>query len=256
VELHVVWVLVLLISWIGDTKNMHKYSRRFLSALQHIEKGKFYSADDGLRLLKQISSVKFVETLEAHIVLGLDPKYADQQLRATVVLPKGTGKLIRVAVITKDNKIEEALSAGADIVGSDDLINEISQGRLDFDKLIATPDMMLLIAKLGRLLGPKGLMPSPKAGTVTNDLKNSITEFKAGKVEYRLDKDGILHVPIGKLNFDLNDLYLNLKALQESVDKNRPSGSKGKYWKSIHLSSTMGPSVPIDINNLREVKLV
>nr|QCI05450.1 ribosomal protein L1 [Crouania attenuata] len=234
---------------------MHKYSRRFLSALQQVEKGKFYSSHEALQLIQKVSSVNFLETLEAHIVLGLDPKYADQQLRATVVLPKGTGKVVRVAVITKEDRVEDALSAGADVVGSNDLIDEIAKGRLDFDTLIATPDMMLLIAKLGRSLGPKGLMPSPKAGTVTNDLKSAIVEFKSGKIEYRLDKNGIIHVPLGKLNFDFQDLYLNLKALQESIDKNRPSGSKGKYWKSLHLSSTMGPSVRVDISNLREIKV-
>nr|QCI08711.1 ribosomal protein L1 [Sphondylothamnion multifidum] len=232
---------------------MRKRSRRFNNLLLRMEKSKEYSPMDALILLKQISNVKFIETLEAHIVLGLDPKYADQQLRSTVILPKGTGKTIRVAVITKGDKVSDAMSAGADIVGSEDLIDEILKGRLDFDKLIATPDVMLLIAKLGRVLGPKGLMPSPKAGTVTTEIKSAIHEFKAGKLEYRLDRTGILHVPLGKINFSIEDLYANLKALQDSVDKNRPSGSKGKYWKSVYLSTTMGPSVSVNINSLRDI---
>ncbi len=229
-----------------------KRSRRFSLILQKIEKDKYYSPIEALSLLKDLSSINFIETLEAHIVLGLDPKYADQQLRSTVILPQGTGKLVRVAVITKGNKLNEALSAGADVVGSEDLIEEIVKGRLDFDKLIATPDVMLLIAKLGKLLGPRGLMPSPKAGTVTTELKSAIQEFKSGKLEYRLDRTGIIHVPLGKLSFSVDNLYMNLKAIQESIDKNRPSGAKGKYWKSFYLSSTMGPSIPININLLRD----
>lgn len=231
---------------------MSKRSRRFLEIVQKVNKDLLYSPIDAVNMLKQLSSVNFVETLEAHISLGLDPKYADQQLRSTVILPKGSGKSIKVAVITQSDKVDLALSAGADVVGSEDLIDEIAQGRLDFDKLIVTPDMMLLIAKLGRILGPKGLMPSPKSGTVTNELKSAIIEFKAGKLEYKLDRNGVIHVPVGKLNFSANDLKLNLKALQESIDKNRPSGSKGKYWKSLYLSSTMGPGIPVNLNLLKD----
>lgn len=231
---------------------MRKYSRRFQQVLNKVDSSRLYSPLEALELLKNLSTVKFIETAEAHIVLNLDPKYADQQLRSTVVLPKGTGKDIRVAVVTKGDKLAEALSAGADIVGSEDLIDEIMQGRLDFDKLIATPDIMLMIAKLGRVLGPRGLMPSPKAGTVTNELVNTIREFKAGKVEYRVDRAGIVHVPFGKLSFSVQGLLSNLKALQESIDKNKPSGSKGKYWKSFYLSTTMGPSIPIDIGFMRD----
>nr|QCI06077.1 ribosomal protein L1 [Delesseria sanguinea] len=231
---------------------MRKYSRRFSEILEQVDKSIQYTPLDAVKLLQKLSNVNFIETLEAHIGLGLDPKYADQQLRATVILPKGTGKVIKVAVITKGEKLSEASSAGADLVGSEDLIEEILKGNLNFDKLIATPDMMLLIAKLGRILGPRGLMPSPKSGTVTADVKSAINEFKAGKLEYKVDRTGILHIAIGKLNFAAEDLNLNLKTLQESIDKNRPSGAKGKYWKSLYLSSTMGPSVPINISILRD----
>nr|ARW68796.1 ribosomal protein L1 [Palisada sp.] len=235
---------------------MPKHSRRFIDILQKLDKSLLYSPEEAINLLKGFSSVNFIETLEVHIALGLDPKYADQQLRSTVILPKGSGKVVRVAVITQGDRISEALSLGADIVGSEDLIQQILDGNLNFDRLIATPNVMLLIAKLGRVLGPRGLMPSPKSGTVTNDLQNAISEFKSGKLEYKVDRTGIIHVPIGKLVFDVSDLLLNLKALQDSIDKNRPSGSKGKYWKSVYLSSTMGPGIPIDINMLRDFKTV
>nr|YP_010985906.1 ribosomal protein L1 [Grateloupia asiatica]WOL36824.1 ribosomal protein L1 [Grateloupia asiatica] len=231
---------------------MRRYSRRFQQVLQKVEKGKLYSPLAALELLKSLSNVNFIETLEAHVVLGLDPKYADQQLRSTVVLPKGTGKNVRVAVVTTEERLPGAISAGADIAGFKDLVDEISKGRLDFDKLIATPDVMIAIAKLGRILGPRGLMPSPKAGTVTTDLISAVNDFKSGKVEYRLDRGGILHIPFGKVSFSVEDLLLNLKALQGSIDKNRPAGAKGKYWKSIHLSTTMGPSIPVDVSILRE----
>lgn len=227
---------------------MRKRSRRFQKILQNVQKGKFYTVLEAIHLLQSLSNVNFVETVEAHINLGLDPKYADQQLRSTVILPKGTGKIVRVAVITQGDKIQEAASAGAVIAGANDLCDQIMQGNLNFDKLVATPDMMPIVAKLGRVLGPRGLMPSPKSGTVTTDVVNAISEFQSGKVEYRLDRSGILHVPLGKLNFSAEDLNTNLVALQESVNKNRPSGSKGKYWKSIYLSTTMGPSISIQSN--------
>nr|YP_010196657.1 ribosomal protein L1 [Gracilaria cervicornis]UAD84054.1 ribosomal protein L1 [Gracilaria cervicornis] len=231
---------------------MTKHSRRFDMLLKQVEKNRFYAPLDALYLMKNLSNVNFIETAEVHIVLGLDPKYADQQLKATVMLPKGTGKRTRIAVITTNNQIQQAKSTEADIIGGEDLIDEIKKGRLDFDKLIATPDVMISIAKLGKILGPKGLMPSPKAGTVTNDLVNTIKEFKAGKLEYKIDRSGILHIPFGKLNFTSEELYSNLIALQQSVDKNRPQGSKGKYWKSVYITSTMGPSIPLDINLLRD----
>ena len=233
---------------------MPKSSRRYRQLLKKITKSS-YGPVDAIELLLQIANADFVETIDLHVLLGLDPRYADQQLRSTVILPKGTGKSVRIAVITAENRLEEAISAGADIAGSDDLIHEISQGRLDFDKLIATPDLMPSIAKLGRMLGPKGLMPSPKAGTVTADLHESIAEFKAGKLEYRIDRTGIIRVSCGKANFTPNDLLQNLIAIRDSVEKNRPSGSRGRYWKSAYISSTMSPSIQIDINMLKELKL-
>nr|YP_010337370.1 ribosomal protein L1 [Pulvinaster venetus]UNJ16955.1 ribosomal protein L1 [Pulvinaster venetus] len=229
---------------------MTKLSRRMRKALELVAKTN-YKMLDAIKLMKSISTANFIETAEAHIVLGLEPKYADQQLRATVVLPKGTGKQIKVAVIAKGNKVSEALNAGADIAGSEELIDEISKGRLDFDKLIATPDIMPLIAKLGKVLGPRGLMPSPKAGTVTSNLVQTIEEFKAGKLEYRVDKTGIVHIPFGKVNFTESDLLENLSSIQASIDKNRPPGAKGKYWKNFYICSTMGPSIQLDIASLK-----
>lgn len=231
-----------------------KVSRR-LQELQKKVEDRAYTPLEALTLLKETATAKFPESAEAHIRLGLDPKYTDQQLRTTVALPKGTGQTVRIAVIARGEKVAEATSAGADVVGSEELINEIQKGMMDFDLLIATPDMMPQVAKLGRQLGPRGLMPSPKGGTVTFDLEQAIAEFKAGKLEFRADRTGIVHVMFGKASFTAEDLLTNLKALQECIDRNRPSGAKGRYWRSIYVSSTMGPSIEIDVSSLRDLKL-
>lgn len=233
---------------------MKKVSRRLEELRKKVEE-RPYQPLEALNLLKETATAKFPESAEAHIRLGIDPKYADQQLRTTVALPKGTGQIVRVAVIARGEKVTEASNAGADVVGSEELIDEIQKGRMDFDKLIATPDVMPQVAKLGKLLGPRGLMPSPKGGTVTFDIAAAIEEFKAGKLEFRADRTGIVHILFGKASFSAQDLLVNLKALQETIDRNRPSGAKGRYWRSVYISSTMGPSIEVDINALRDLKL-
>ncbi len=223
-----------------------------MTALSNKIEDRIYAPLEALEIIKENANAKFDETIEAHIRLGIDPKYTDQQLRTTVALPHGTGQSIKIAVITSGENISKAKSAGADLFGEEDLVDSINKGNMEFDLLIATPDMMPKVAKLGRVLGPRGLMPNPKAGTVTNDISNAIKEFKAGKLEFRADKAGIVHVRFGKASFTKEALLANLKTLQESIDKNKPSGAKGKYWKSFYVTSTMGPSIQLDINAVQD----
>tara|TARA_Y100001970_G_scaffold291800_1_gene430368 strand:- start:29 stop:736 length:708 start_codon:yes stop_codon:yes gene_type:complete len=230
---------------------MKKLSKRMALLSEKIE-DKLYSPQEALKIVKDNAVAKFDETIEAHIRLGIDPKYTDQQLRTTVALPNGTGQTVKIAVITSGENVAKAKSAGADLFGEEDLVESINKGNMDFDLLIATPDMMPKVAKLGRVLGPRGLMPNPKAGTVTNDIANAIKEFKAGKLEFRADKAGIVHVRFGKASFSYEGLFENLKTLQEAIDKNKPSGAKGKYWKTLFITSTMGPSVQVDIASLQD----
>jgi large subunit ribosomal protein L1 len=232
---------------------MPKISKRYSAVAGKVE-DRTYAPLDAVELVKANATAKFDETVEAHARLGIDPKYTDQQLRTTVALPHGTGQSVRIAVIARGEKVAEAKAAGADLAGDDDLVETIAKGEMEFDLLIATPDMMPKVAKLGRVLGPRGLMPNPKAGTVTTDLASAINEFKAGKLEFRADRTGIVHVRFGKASFDAAKLLDNLKALQETIDRNKPSGAKGRYWKSLYITSTMGPSVEVDVTALQDIK--
>ena len=236
---------------------MPKIGSRRLQDLQKQVEERTYEPLDALELLKKTATAKFPESAEVHIRLGIDPKYTDQQLRTTVALPKGTGQEIRVAVVARVKKwpkpILQALMSGG---GSEELIAEIQQGRMDFDLVIATPDMMPQVAKVGRILGPRGLMPSPKAGTVTFDLEQAIGEFKAGKLEFRADRSGIVHVIFGKASFSADDLLTNLKALQDTIDRTVDhQGQKAGIGAVSMCLQTMGPSIQIDINSLRDLKL-
>ncbi|XP_062179768.1 large ribosomal subunit protein uL1c-like [Phragmites australis] len=225
-------------------------SKRFLEIQKLRESKKEHDVPTAISLMKQIASAKFVESAEAHFRMNLDPKYNDQQLRATVNLPKGTGQSVKIAVLTQGEKIDEARAAGADIVGGDDLIEQIKGGFMEFDKLIASPDMMPKVASLGKILGPRGLMPNPKAGTVSPNITQAIEEFKKGKVEYRVDKTGIVHIPFGKVDFPEEDLIANFMAVVRSVERNKPSGAKGIYWKTVYLCSSMGPSIKLNIKEM------
>lgn len=216
-----------------------------------VDKDKTYAIQEAVELVKQVSFSKFDGTVEVSFRLGVDTRHSDQQVRGTLSLPHGLGKDIRVAVITKDEKLTEAKEGGADIVGAEDLVDEIKKGMLDFDVLIATPNMMRLVGPLGKILGRRGLMPSPKTGTVTDDVKKAIAEFKAGKVEYRADKFGIVNMPIGKVSFSEDKLVGNFKVVYDTLVRVKPSAAKGQYMKNIALAPTMGPSVRVDVQKAK-----
>lgn len=226
---------------------MKKLSKRRQQLEKKVEP-KSYSPQEAVCLLKETATAKFIESAEVHLSLNINTKYSDQQLRTTLILPKGTGKTKRIAVLLPDEKITLELEQLADKLGSTTLIESMTKGELDFDILIATPDMMPKLAKLGRVLGPKGLMPSPKAGTVTTDILSALNEFKGGKLEYRADKSGIVHLNFGKVNFSSDDLLTNLTSVYTSVEQNKPSGVKGRYFKTFYICSTMGPSISVDFS--------
>ncbi|MDP2277113.1 MAG: 50S ribosomal protein L1, partial [Nitrospirota bacterium] len=224
--------------------------KKINEAREKVERRKEYSIEDAIGLVKKASFTKFNETVDMAVNLGIDAKKTDQMVRSAVVLPHGTGKKVRVVVFAKGEKEKEARDAGADYVGAEDLVEKIQQGWFDFDKVVATPDIMGLVGKLGKLLGPRGLMPNPKLGTVTFDLAKAVKEIKAGKVEYKTEKAGLIHVPIGKVSFDDQKLIENAMAVIDAIIKAKPPTSKGKYLKKVAVSSTMGPGVQIDVGRL------
>ena len=225
---------------------MAKQSKK-AKAVAQIDRDRLYSFDEALKTLRDNATTKFDETLEVAMNLGVDPRHADQMVRGVVNLPKGTGKSVRVAVFAKGAKADEAKAAGADVVGAEDLMETIQGGTIDFDRVIATPDMMGVVGRLGKVLGPKGLMPNPKLGTVTMDVTKAVTDAKAGQIEFRVEKAGIIHAGIGKASFEEADLKANFDAFVDAIVKAKPSGSKGKYLKKVALSSSMGPGVKVDI---------
>ena len=231
-----------------------KKGKRYQEAVKLVEKTKLYDLEEAVSILKKSANAKFDETIEAHIRLGVDGRHADQQVRGAVVLPHGTGKTVKVLVFAKGDKVDEALAAGADYAGGDELVPKIAnEGWLDFDVVIATPDMMGVVGRLGRVLGPKGLMPNPKAGTVTMDVAKAIADVKAGKIEYRLDKANIIHVPVGKASFEEAKIADNFKALLDAVVKARPAAAKGQYLRSVTITSTMGPGIKLNPQKFMDV---
>ncbi len=227
---------------------MATLGKKYEDALKLVEADKIYPVKEAMELVKKTATAKFDETVELHVRLGVDPKYADQQVRGAVVLPNGTGKTKRVVVFAKGDKVEEAEKAGADFVGSDELVTKIQGGWTDFDVAVATPNMMGQVGRLGKILGPRGLMPNPKLGTVTMDIEKAIKEIKAGKVEYRTDKAGNVHCPIGKVSFDADKLAQNYAMLMDTLIKAKPSGAKGQYVRSITVASTMGPGIAVQLS--------
>ena len=228
---------------------MTKLSKR-QKALTQVDRDKFYAVDEAISIVKQNATTKFDETVEVALNLGVDPRHADQMVRGVVSLPKGTGKTVRVAVFAKGAKADEAKAAGADVVGAEDLMESVQGGTIDFDRVIATPDMMGVVGRLGKVLGPKGLMPNPKLGTVTMDVTKAVTDAKSGQVEFRVEKAGIVHAGIGKASFSEDDLKENLRAFMDAIIRNKPSGAKGKFVQKISVSSSMGPGVKLALEEI------
>jgi large subunit ribosomal protein L1 len=224
--------------------------KRFKAALKGIDRNKFYTVEEAVKLVKERAKAKFDETIEMAFNLGIDPKHADQNVRGVISLPHGTGKSVRVAVFAKGEKAEAAKKAGADLVGADDLAEKVQAGQMDFDRVIASPDMMVTVGKLGKVLGPRGLMPNPKLGTVTNDVAEAVKAAKGGQVEYRAQKEGIVHAGVGKASFSEQALVENVKALFNAINRAKPAGAKGTYLKKVSISSTMGPGLKLDVASM------
>jgi large subunit ribosomal protein L1 len=229
---------------------MAQHGKRYQEAAKLVERGRVYEPDEAARLLRETSAVKFDASAEAHIRLGVDPRHADQMVRGTVILPHGTGKKVRVLVFAQADKAQEAMRAGADEVGGEDLVKRIEAGWLEFDVALAAPDMMGMVGRLGRILGRRGLMPNPKSGTITFDLDRAVREVKGGRVEFKVDKGGIIHVPYGKVSFEPQQLTENLATLVDAVNRARPSASKGQYFRSLTVASSMGPGIRVDVPSL------
>jgi large subunit ribosomal protein L1 len=226
---------------------MAQHGKKFQEAAKLVEHGRVYPPDAAIDLARKTSTVAFDATVEVHLRLGVDPRHADQMVRGTVVLPHGTGKVVRVAVFAQGDKAQEALRSGADEVGGEDLVKRIEAGWLEFDVALATPDMMGMVGRLGKILGRRGLMPNPKSGTITFDLERAIREVKAGRVEFKVDKAGIVHVPVGKVSFEAEALVANLATLVDAVSRAKPAGAKGQYFRSLTIASTMGPGIRVDV---------
>jgi large subunit ribosomal protein L1 len=225
-------------------------NKRLTAAQKAVDTAKAYPLEDALKLVKSISKAKFDETIEMSMNLGIDPRHADQMVRGLTSLPNGTGKTVRVGVFARGAKADEATAAGADVVGAEDLMEKVQGGEIDFDRCIATPDMMGIVGRLGKILGPRGLMPNPRLGTVTMDVKGAVTAAKGGQVEFRAEKAGIIHAGIGKVSFDETKLLENAKALADAIVKAKPTGAKGTYVKGVSVSSTMGPGVKVDVSTI------